>query len=399
MRRCLAEIVLFIVNSGFDNLLFRKRLGCPGPIRHNVSPMSTIEIIIRSVAVTSAVILAASLARARSAPVASRMFGALFCLGVASYVPCSVTASICTTAPGVPLMLLATAIPFFFWGWTRSVMDDDFHLTPMPVAAGIALLATPAVSNALAGSRCSGVGIALHSVVGIGFVAMALFDALRGRRQDLIEARRRLRLVVFGIAGAYSVIVLAVEMILQNRPATGALQMLNAAMLGIVLLGLAVGLLAISDPLKIAFGWSDATPPSNPSVVEPAPVATRDLEAEIVERLQDKMSRQALYRDASLSVSTLAESVGVAEKRLRQIINQRLGHRNFSSFVNAYRLEEARIRLEDSRNDSLPILTIALDAGFGSIVVFNRVFKEKLGVTPSQYRERRSDKSGKLSND
>jgi AraC-like DNA-binding protein len=45
--------------------------------------------------------------------------------------------------------------------------------------------------------------------------------------------------------------------------------------------------------------------------------------------------------------------------------------------------------LHDPRHDHLPILTLALDAGFGSVVAFNRAFKGKYGLTPSEYRAKR----------
>jgi hypothetical protein len=37
----------------------------------------------------------------------------------------------------------------------------------------------------------------------------------------------------------------------------------------------------------------------------------------------------------------LSAKLSVPEYRLRRLINQKLGHRNFSAFVNGYRLSEA----------------------------------------------------------
>ena len=37
----------------------------------------------------------------------------------------------------------------------------------------------------------------------------------------------------------------------------------------------------------------------------------------------------------------------------------------------------------------VPVLTIALDAGFQSLAPFNRAFKATTGVTPTEYRRRR----------
>lgn len=69
--------------------------------------------------------------------------------------------------------------------------------------------------------------------------------------------------------------------------------------------------------------------------------------------------------------------------QLRESINQHLGYRNFNDFLNHYRIDEAAQRL--LRQD-LPILSIALDAGYGSIGPFNRAFKQLKGFTPSEYR-------------
>ena len=68
---------------------------------------------------------------------------------------------------------------------------------------------------------------------------------------------------------------------------------------------------------------------------------------------------------------------------LRTLINQELGYRNFNDFLHHYRLQEASARLV---GEDLPILTIALECGYGSIGPFNRAFKQRMGMTPSEYR-------------
>ena len=92
------------------------------------------------------------------------------------------------------------------------------------------------------------------------------------------------------------------------------------------------------------------------------------------------------YREDTLSIASLSQSLGVQEYRLRRLINGQLGHRNFSAFVNGYRLAEATAALADPSQAEVPILTIALDAGFGSIGPFNRAFKAHTGLTPTEYR-------------
>ena len=78
---------------------------------------------------------------------------------------------------------------------------------------------------------------------------------------------------------------------------------------------------------------------------------------------------------------------------MRRLINQRLGHRNFTSFVNGYRLAETIAALSDPAQAAVPILTIALDAGFQSLGPFNRAFKAQTGVTPSDFRRDRLERS------
>lgn len=115
----------------------------------------------------------------------------------------------------------------------------------------------------------------------------------------------------------------------------------------------------------------------------------RGREQEVVERLQQIMTQKAAYRDAAVAIASLAARLGITEKKLRELINGKLGFRSFASYVNAFRLEEVRRRLLNPRQDEVPILTMALEAGFGSIVAFNRAFKDKYRLTPSAYRVHR----------
>ena len=105
------------------------------------------------------------------------------------------------------------------------------------------------------------------------------------------------------------------------------------------------------------------------------------------------MAEEKVYRQEGFGVTALVAALDVPEYRLRRLINQRLGHRNFPSFVNGYRLAETTAALADPGQADVPILTIALDAGFQSIGPFNRAFKAHTGMTPTAYR-RQAD-SGK----
>ena len=83
------------------------------------------------------------------------------------------------------------------------------------------------------------------------------------------------------------------------------------------------------------------------------------------------------------TLASLAQALGSGEAVLRTLINQQLGYRNFNDFLHHYRLLEATARLA---SEDLPVLTIALDCGYGSIGPFTRAFKQRMGMTPSEYR-------------
>jgi AraC-like DNA-binding protein len=99
------------------------------------------------------------------------------------------------------------------------------------------------------------------------------------------------------------------------------------------------------------------------------------------------MTDERAYRTEDLTLAALASRLAVPEYRLRRLINRRLGHRNFNAFVNGFRLDEARAALRDPTRRALPVLTIALEAGFQSIGPFNRAFKAATGFTPTEFRK------------
>jgi AraC-like DNA-binding protein len=110
-------------------------------------------------------------------------------------------------------------------------------------------------------------------------------------------------------------------------------------------------------------------------------------EARLADALQRLMRDERAYRSVNLTIAALATRLSVPEYRLRRHINQRLGHRNFNAFVNGERLAEAKAALADAAMRDLPVLTIALTAGFQSIGPFNRAFKAVTGLTPTEFRK------------
>ncbi len=105
--------------------------------------------------------------------------------------------------------------------------------------------------------------------------------------------------------------------------------------------------------------------------------------------LEHLMATRQAYRDEGLGIAALAQRLDAPEYRLRRVINRRLGHRNFNAYLNGLRLADARAALADPARRGLPVLTIALSAGFQSIGPFNRAFKAETGLTPTEFRRQK----------
>ena len=98
------------------------------------------------------------------------------------------------------------------------------------------------------------------------------------------------------------------------------------------------------------------------------------------------MTVERIYRHEGLTIGALAVKLELQEYRLRQVINEGLGYRNFNAFLNRYRIDDAKAALSDPNQRDVPVLTVAMDAGFQSIGPFNRAFKADTGMTPTEFR-------------
>jgi AraC-like DNA-binding protein len=121
---------------------------------------------------------------------------------------------------------------------------------------------------------------------------------------------------------------------------------------------------------------------------QPAAAAVVAADQAALARLTQAMDADALWRQEGLTIGRLAERVGVPEHRLRRLINDELGHRNFADFVNSRRIEAAKHALADPAQARTTVAVIAYDHGFSSLGPFNRAFKAQTGVSPREWRTR-----------
>ncbi|MGV3665882.1 MAG: helix-turn-helix domain-containing protein [Leptospira bouyouniensis] len=93
---------------------------------------------------------------------------------------------------------------------------------------------------------------------------------------------------------------------------------------------------------------------------------------------------EKVYCDEDLNLSKLADMVGVKSGQLSEYFHKRYGF-GFYHYINQYRIEEAKRYLLEPTERT--ILSIADAVGFNSKSTFNRVFLEKVGITPTDFRK------------
>jgi AraC-like DNA-binding protein len=107
-----------------------------------------------------------------------------------------------------------------------------------------------------------------------------------------------------------------------------------------------------------------------------------DVDARLA-RLDELMTQSKAYQDESLSLTSLADAVGVSGHQLSELINTRLGV-GFSRYVRECRVTAAKTLLISAPARS--ILSIGMDVGFRSQSAFYAAFKEVAGQSPGDYR-------------
>ncbi|MBS0449463.1 MAG: helix-turn-helix transcriptional regulator [Proteobacteria bacterium] len=343
-------------------------------------------------------LLAATLWRDHRRRLAGRL-GAWFAIGVA--------ASTWTSMPGyAPSAQLGHAIAAglaagsmcSFWLFTRALFDDAFRLRGWHIGLWLAMAAIGIVDCALLVPRHSPLAEPAGLWLGaapVAWAALAVAQSIASWREDLVEGRRHLRTAIVAATGAYTFaqLVAALAYGLSLRAVSDS----TWAAAGTALLALFVAWELLRAGGASLFGDSTILPAATvPASDEPilevpaASIAGGPPDPAQVAALEALMTVDHIHREPRLTIAALADRMALPEHKLRRLINQGLGHRNFSAFLNGYRLADAKRWLADPAQSDTPIVTIAMDAGFQSLGPFNRAFKADTGVTPTEYRRARS---------
>jgi AraC-like DNA-binding protein len=258
---------------------------------------------------------------------------------------------------------LALAVPFAFWLAARLYFEDSFRPGPVHVSLLLGLVGARAL-------------VLPWPAASSGIAAVAILDALRrihsGRRSDLLLSRLRLRYVTLLGTGVYALLVVGAEATVARGSDLAAwLAALNDVGLLLVISAASLVVLRVEPDLVRN---ASRLPASAPATI-------------LEKKLEGLIEREQVFREEGLTIGALAERMGEQEYKVRQLINARLGFRNFGAFLNHYRLREACKVLADPGQRHLGVAEIAYRHGYSSLGPFNRAFKEIVGQTPTEYRK------------
>ncbi len=262
----------------------------------------------------------------------------------------------------------------FIWLLALSLFEKDFRLSYFHLIVGlvysIPILMERLVLFGYVDSLPSWWAILVNGIHMLLIVHM-LSATLINRNDDLIEMRRRSRiyLVLMTAFSALSATILGSILYSQYQATINVLSIWPA------LVWVSFWLVGI-DKNVFSFDVKKSQSPNS--------LSARDLSLQA--RLNTEVEENRCFLESNLSIESLAKRLGVSEYRLRGFINKTLGHTNFSTYINRYRIEHIKNALSNPENNHLPILTIAMNHGFNSISPFNRAFKQSEGITPKEFR-------------
>jgi len=95
---------------------------------------------------------------------------------------------------------------------------------------------------------------------------------------------------------------------------------------------------------------------------------------------------EKIYRDSSVSLQEVSKLLSINSRYLSQLVNQEF-NRNFTDFINSYRVNETIALFKNKKYENWDLLSIAMEAGFSNKNTFIRVFKQHTNQLPSDFRK------------
>ncbi len=117
-----------------------------------------------------------------------------------------------------------------------------------------------------------------------------------------------------------------------------------------------------------------------------------EISQEKLKLLDDKIQQYILskpYLNPDFNLSTMSADTDIPVHHLSYYFNEHLNI-NFNTWKNDHKINHIIFLIENGSNEMLTLDALAKQAGFGSRTTFFNAFKQKTGLTPSEYLNKRS---------
>lgn len=261
-------------------------------------------------------------------------------------------------------------VPFSTWQLSRAIFSDE-TLSPLQFIGFSILVVVWYHGCALLFRQeaISDYASVVMRLTTIGFLVLSLIESQRGRKDDLVKGRLKLRKVF-----VYFVVIVGLITVLTD---TGLSQ---TDFLTLKIFQRGSILIFASYFLVVNTSWQDDFFGKK---IKPVELKHESL----INCINQLMADEQFFKQEGLTIGQLAQKLGEQEYKLRTVINQEMGYRNFPAFVNSFRIEEAKSLLTKAGSSAPTIQEIAFEVGFSSIGPFNRAFKASTTLTPKEFRD------------
>lgn len=134
------------------------------------------------------------------------------------------------------------------------------------------------------------------------------------------------------------------------------------------------------------FGINQSHIPSEYQIFVQSKMNLTNQDVQEFDKINQFIKNNKPFKNSNLTILDLSKELELPPKKLSQLINQ-FANKNFNQYINEFRVNEAKELLLSPDYHLLTIEAIYKDAGFNSKSVFNTVFKEFTGYTPSNFKK------------
>jgi AraC-like DNA-binding protein len=110
------------------------------------------------------------------------------------------------------------------------------------------------------------------------------------------------------------------------------------------------------------------------------------------EKLDKKLQEEQLFLNSSISLNSLAHTIGTTANNLSWLLNN-VYHKTFYQLINEYRINAFLKLIEQDKHKKNTLFVLAMDVGFNSKSTFNKAFKSIMNQTPSNYIKQLKDQA------